>query len=217
MKKLLKKEMKLTAVPLTYFFILFSLMALIPGYPIAVGGFFVCLGIFYTFQFSREYNDTFYTALLPIRKKDVVKAKFVFSIGIQMVSFLLFAALTAVRMAALAQAAPYASNPMMNANLAFLGYILIIFGVFNLLFLEGFFRTAYYVGKPFIKFIIVSFLVIGAAETLHHLPGLSALNHGNLRDPLPQTAVFFLGVVLYVLMTWCSYRKSVREFEKIDL
>ncbi len=63
----------------------------------------------------------------------------------------------------------------------------------------------------------VSFLVIGAAETLHHLPGLSALNHGDLRDPLPQTAVLFLGVVLYVLMTWCSYRKSVREFEEIDL
>lgn len=38
MNKLLKKELRLTAAPITYFFLAFALMTLIPGYPIFVGG-----------------------------------------------------------------------------------------------------------------------------------------------------------------------------------
>lgn len=54
MNKLLKKELRLTAAPITYFFLAFGLMTLIPGYPILVGGFFITLGIFYTFQMARR-------------------------------------------------------------------------------------------------------------------------------------------------------------------
>ena len=57
MKKLLYKEMKLSANPLSYWFIAFSVMTMIPRYPILVGSFFICLGIFYTYQQIREYDD----------------------------------------------------------------------------------------------------------------------------------------------------------------
>ena len=39
MRKLLKKEMKLAASPLSYIFIAFGFMAFLPGYPILVGSF----------------------------------------------------------------------------------------------------------------------------------------------------------------------------------
>ena len=54
MKKLLHKELRLTAAPITYLFLAFALMTLIPGYPILMGGFFITLGIFYTFQTARK-------------------------------------------------------------------------------------------------------------------------------------------------------------------
>ena len=82
MNRLLKKEFGLTAAPITYFFLLFAVMTMIPGYPILVGGFFVCMGVFYTFQFARESNDILYTALLPCKKRDVVKAKVLFTVFI---------------------------------------------------------------------------------------------------------------------------------------
>ena len=65
MKKLLHKELRLTAAPITYLFLAFALMPLIPGYPILMGGFFITLGIFYTFQMARESGDILFTALLP--------------------------------------------------------------------------------------------------------------------------------------------------------
>jgi len=98
MNKLLKKELRLTAAPITYFFLAFALMTLIPGYPILVGGFFITLGIFYTFQMARESNDILYTALLPCKKQDVVRAKYAFCVLIELLGWLLCAVLTAVRL-----------------------------------------------------------------------------------------------------------------------
>ena len=68
MKKLLIKEIRLAASPLSFLFLAFSVMALIPGYPILVGSFFVCFGIFHSFQATRETNDILYSVLLPLSK-----------------------------------------------------------------------------------------------------------------------------------------------------
>ncbi|HOE78352.1 MAG TPA: ABC-2 transporter permease, partial [Bacilli bacterium] len=46
MGNLVRKELKLSANVLSYYFIAFGLMTFIPGYPILVGVFLSCLGIF---------------------------------------------------------------------------------------------------------------------------------------------------------------------------
>ncbi len=217
MKKLIMKEIKLTASALTWLFIAFSAMTLIPGYPILVGAFFVTLGIFYSFQFGREFNDTLYTALLPVEKRDVVRAKYAFSLLVELAAFAVSAGLTVLRMAALRDAAVYAENPMMNANLAYLGYILMIFAAFNILFLGGFFRTAYYVGRPFIVYSIVCFLLIGVGETLHHIPGLTALNATGTEGIGLQCAVLVAGAAVFIAGTLLSMKKAEKRFEKLDL
>ena len=217
MRQLLIKEFRLTASPLTFLFILFAAMVLIPGYPILVNAFFICLGIFYTFQFAREYNDVLYTALLPVQKSDVVRARCAFVITIQMIAFALCTILTIVRMTFMADSKTYLVNPLMNANLVYLGAYLIIMALFQLIFVIGFFKTSYYFGKPFVVFIVAAFLVIGVMETLHHIPGLEILNTCGWTDMGVQTAALLIGVVVYVLSTWIAMRKSIKYFEEIDL
>lgn len=217
MKELIKKEITLTASPLTYFFIAFSIMTMIPGYPILVGTFFVCLGIFYTFQFAREYNDILFTALLPVKKSDVVKSKYIFTIGIQMIGFVLNTILTALRITKLNESTVYATNPLMNANLAYLGYVLIVFAAFNLIFLGGFFKTAYYHGKPFINFCIIAFILIGIAETIHHIPGFEFLNVGFGSELALQSLVLGAGIIVYITGTIFSMKKSIERFSQVDL
>ena len=111
MKNILQKELQLTASPLSYFFILFAMMTMLPGYPILVGGFFVCLGIFHSFQTGRENNDILFTVLLPVEKSDAVRAKYVFTVFIQMVSFLISFILTLVRMIAFSHAPIFTKSP----------------------------------------------------------------------------------------------------------
>lgn len=216
MNKLLNKELRLTAMPITYFFLAFSLMTLIPGYPIALGGFFICLGIFYTFQTARECNDILYTALLPCKKRDVVSAKYAFVMLIELAGWTLSAALTAVRLTVLREAAVYAQNPMMNANFAYLGWLLIIFALFNSIFLGGFFRTAYKLGKPFIIFCIAGFAAVCVAEALHHIPGWEAMNSQTEGFGM-QLIVLAAGILLYMVLTLASRRAAQESFERIDL
>lgn len=216
MKKLFYKEMKLSANPLTYWFIAFSAMTMIPSYPILVGSFFICLGIFHTYQQIREYDDVTYTVMLPVKKRDIVTAKYLFVLFIELTAFILCTLLTIIRMKILGTAVPYATNQLMNANMAYLGYTMIVFAVFNSIFLAGFFKTTYKIGKPFFIFCVVSFIIIIMGEILHHIPDLESLNNpSNLS--MPQVVIFAIGIVVFMLCTWLSYQKAVKDFEGIDL
>lgn len=216
MKSLLIKDIKLFASPLTFFFLAFSLMTMIPGYPILVGAFFVCFGIFQSFQTSHETNDMLYTILLPVKKSDCVKSKFCFACLFQLVAFAVMAALTTLRMTVLSGAPVYMDNALMNATPLFLGFVLLIYSAFNLFFLRGFFKTAYKIGRPFILFIVVAFLLIGVAETLHHLPGLSFFNTPSGERMGLQMLIAGVCAVIYAAVTLLSCKSSVKLFDRVD-
>lgn len=216
MKNLLAKECRLAASPLAWLFIAFALMTMIPGYPILVGAFFVCFGLFQCYQQGRENQDILYTVLLPIRKRDAVTAKYLFACFIQSLAFVLMALLTALRMTVLKDAAVYVQNPMMNANPLFLAGVLLIFAAFNGVFIRGFFNTGWKFAKPFILFGVFSFIVVIVFETLHHFPGLAFLN-----DTDGSTAVHWIVLALAAVtdigVTLLSCRAAQRKFEQVDL
>lgn len=216
MKNLLKKEFGFTAIPLTYCFLAASLMTFLPGYPILMGSFFVCLGIFYTFQIAREGNDPLYTTLLPVKKTDVVRARFIFVATVEMIAFAVMAAVTALRMTVLADAGPYVNNTLMNANIFYLGSALLIFAAFNFFFAASYWKDAYSVGGPFIRAGAVMLVIISAGEAAHFIPGYEALN-----TPFGlmgiQACVFAAGLAVYTVVTMISCRISMKRFERLDL
>ena len=216
MNPLLNKEMRLSANILSYIFIMFGLLTFLPGYPILCGAFFVTLGIFQSFQSAREANDIVYSALLPIAKKDVVKGKYQFSVMIELAAFLVMAIITVIRMTVLADAEVYHQNALMNANPFFLGMALVIFGLFNMVFIGGFFKTAYKL-SPFVTYIISAFVAIGIAEALHHVPGLESVNAFGFDDIVLQLCLFIGGAIIFLILTYLSYRRSCANFERIDL
>ena len=217
MSALLRKEIRLSSMLLTWLFIGFGAMTLIPGYPILCGVFFITLGIYQSFQSAREANDILYSALLPVAKRDVVKGKYQFVMMVELCGFFLMAILTLFRMTVLKDAAVYRQNALMNANLFYLGAVLFIFGLFNVIFVGGFFRTAYKIGKPFVIYIIAAFLAMGVFEALHHFPGLSAVNAFGFDHIILQLALLLGGMLLYMAMTRLSYLRACDHFEKIDL
>lgn len=220
MKNLLYKEMKLSTPLLTFLFLGFAVMTFIPGYPILCGAFFVCFGIFQSYQYSREADDLMYSLLLPVKKEDVVKAKYVSAFILQMMAFVLFAVCTLIRMSWLADAPVYVNNYLMAANPAFLGFVLMIFAVFNTVFIGGFFKTAYKFGKPFVAYVVICFVIIIIAESLHHFPGLDWLNAFDFSDSgalAHQAAFLIAATVIYILMTVLSCRKAQKRFVMIDM
>ncbi len=217
MKLMLRKELKLATSPLAWIFLAFALMTMLPGYPILVGAFFICMGIFQSFQLSRESGDVLYSVLLPVAKTDYVRSKYFAVCMFQMIGFALALILTVFRMIFLSGSAVYVNNAMMNATPAYLAFMLLVFVTFNVFFVGGFFKTAYKIGFPFLWFSIAAFVVITIAETLHHLPGLEFLNSPAAEGIGAQLLMLAAAALAYVFLTIYSCKRSIRRFELIDL
>ena len=217
MKNLIYKEFHLATPLLTYLFLGFTAMTFIPGYPILCGAFFVCFGIFQSYQLGREDNDILYTVSLPVKKADAVKAKYWTAVVLQMIAFALFSLFTGIRMYFLSDAHVYQANALMGANPVFLAFVLLVFAAFNVFFIGGFFRTAYRYGKPFVLFTVAAFLIIALGEALHYFPGLGWLNSLDFLYLHRQLPVLLTAAAAYIAATAASCKASQRRFENLDL
>jgi hypothetical protein len=68
---------------------------------------------------------------------------------------------------------------------------------------------------PFLVFGVVTLLLIGLAEALHHVPGLEGLNATTFRPV--QLIPLAAGAVLWPLAALLTERRSIRRFERLDL
>lgn len=214
MYKLFMKEVRLSSHPLSFVFIIFSFMFLVPGYPVLCAPFFVTLGLFQSFQKARENGDILFSVLLPVEKKDTVKGKFIFVLSIELCSALVMTGCVILRGTLLGNNPVYLSNPMMGADLFALSSAFFIFALFNLIFVGGFFRTAYNIGKPFLFYDLSAFTVVGSGEIISHL---SFMKRFDDLWGVGQFTVLVTGLLLFSLITFLSYRMSVKRFERLYL
>lgn len=217
MLNILAKEARLSASVLAYWFIAFGAMFMLPGYPVLCGAFFVTLGIYQSFQHAREANDLVFSALLPIAKADVVKGRYLFVCMVELGGLCVMATAVALRMFVFADAAVYEANALMNANCFALGAALLVFGLFNSIFVGGFFKTGHRLGRPFLIYIAACFATIAAAEAAHHIPGLGALNAFGTAHMGLQLGLLAAGALAYAGLTYLAHRRACYHFERIDL
>ena len=158
-----------------------------------------------------------FSILLPVAKRDVVRGKMYFSCVIELCTLLLMTIAMLIRMTVLVDSPVYLQNALMNANPFALGIAFLMFGLFNFIFIAGFFKTSYKFGKPFVTFAVVAFMVIATAEILHHVPGLEALNAFGFSNLLLQLGLLTAGVMCYIVLTGFALKSSTARFEKTDL
>ena len=215
MTKLLKKEFILFTHPTSWMFLAFGAMMLIPGYPMYVPFFWVTLGLFYACLSARENNDLYYTLLLPVRKRDTVRARglyFALMELLQLLACVPFAILRCVL-----KIGP--NNAGMDVNLALFGLALALMGFFNLLFLPRLYRNPAAIGKPFLVVTVWVFVYILVAEACCFVVPFF---RDTLDTPDPQylgvkLLVLLCGAAAFVLLTGLGVREAERIFEKVDL
>lgn len=100
MKALIYKELKLAMHPICYIFIcVFPLMILIPSYPLAVGFIYILSAypiLFLGANKGQQTNDLLFTTLLPVRKKDIVLARIITCLFMQLVAIFIMLLLTPI-------------------------------------------------------------------------------------------------------------------------
>ncbi len=216
MKHLLYKELRLAKHPTMFLFLLFSAMLLIPSYPYYVAFIYTCLSVFFVFLQGRENNDLSFTALLPVRKRDIVRARCLLVVLMQLAQVLVSLPCAIVG----ARINPLGGNAAgIEANAAFFGLVLVMYALFNLLFLPAFYRTGYRVGRAFLFAGAAVLVYIVAAELLVQcVPALKASL--DTFDPATRGTrlfVLLLGAGLYAAGSLLACRLSERRFARVDL
>jgi len=211
--KLLYKEWVLAAHPSLYIFTALGCLVLVPAYPYTVIFMFGCLAPYISLMYARENNDIWFTALLPVEKRMTVKGKCLLILSAQLGQLVV-----SVPFALLRRALGIPQNPVgIDATLAWYGFGLMIFTLFDLVFLPSYFKTAYKAGKAFTLGMLPVVPAMVLVEILPHLPGLQWLDSLSAESMLRQLPVLALGAVGYGAGMWAAYRLSVRRFEKVDL
>ena len=205
MKALLYKQLRLVCHPMTPVFCLFGIMVLIPNYPYTIIFFYVMLGLFFTFLNVREQKDIYYSAILPVPKRDTVKAGCVLVALVELLSL-------AVRLQ------PDKDNLVgMDPNLALFAAGFLMYAVFNAVFLTDFYRSGYKVGVAFVKALIPVTLLMIVCEALPHFPGLGWLDDLDGATQLRLLPVLIVSVVIYGVGMLLTFRKAAELYEKVDL
>ena len=211
--KLLYKELTLAAHPTSIIFAFLGCLVVVPAYPYTVIFMFGCLAPYLTFQYARETNDLWYTALLPVTKKESVRGKYMLIISIQ-----LFQLLIAVPSVFLRKILEVENNPVgIDATLAWFGFGLMIYGVFDLVFFPTYYRNGYKAGKAFIIAAIPMLLMMVTVEGAVRIPQLTWLDSYAPPDLVRQIPVLLVGILCYGCFVSLAYKISVKRFEHVDL
>ena len=214
MKALLYKQFRLVCHPMTLIFCLFGIMVLIPNYPYTVIFFYVMLGLFFTFLNIREQKDIYYSALLPVPKRDTVKAGCAFVVIIEVLSLVVLipCSLLAVHLQ------PGKDNLVgLDPNLALLAAGFLLYAVFNGVFLPSFYANGYKVGMAFINAVIPTTLAMGALEALPHFPALTWLDDLDAATQVRLLPVLIGSVLIYAGGMAFTFWASAQRYEKVDL
>jgi len=215
MNNLLNKELRLVIHPLYYLTALFGALILIPNWVYFVALMYVLFIAFPNiFMNAKAQNDTGFSVLMPVRKRDVVKAR-VMSMSILEILQVLVAAL----FVAIGASINPKGNFLIDANLAFLGCALVMYGLFNLFFFPMFYKTGHKVGLPLLVSLSIAFVFSSIIEVLVVMvPAVAKVLDGNTPSAMiSQIPVLAAGAALFVGLTWLAYRLAAKNFEKIDL
>ena len=215
MRDLFYKELRLALHPTTYLFVLFGAMLLIPNYSYYVAFFYVSLGMFFICLSGRENRDIPFSVMLPVRKRDVVTARMLLAVLIELGQLVI-----SIPFALLRGRMPVGPNAAgLDANLALFGSALVLFGVFNLVFFARYYRAPDKVGRAFLWGSVTEGVYVILAEAcVHAVPWVKNVLDTPDPEHLGAKLIFFAaGAVIYAALTLLTWRRAQRSFESLDL
>lgn len=213
MTKLLYKELRLVAHPTSIVFAFLGCLVFVPAYPYSVIFMFGCLAPYITFLHARETNDAWYTAILPVTKRESVLGKCLLIVSIQ-----IFQLLFSIPFAFLRNALNIENNPVgLDATLAWYGLGFIVYAVFDLIFFPTFYKSGYMAGKAFIFASVPMVALMIVVEAVAHIPAFTWLDSYQPDHLLMQLPILVVGIICYAVSLSLAYHISVKRFHRVDL
>ncbi|SDD84143.1 ABC-2 family transporter protein [Paenibacillus sp. UNCCL117] len=217
MYNLLMKDLKLGVHPifLVMPFLTGALM-LIPGWIYFIVLLYFCwITIPNMCNQFRAQNDLMFTSMMPVTKRDMVKARVSVIVLLELLH-LIVAAIFGIFTILLYPNLKYYFFP---PSIGFWGLCLVMFAIFNLIFIPMFYKTAYKFGKALFVSITVAMLFAGIAQWIGiQSPVVSDIFYSrDAHNLLLQTSILIAGIVIFSVTSVLAYRIAFKRFLQVEI
>lgn len=218
MYNLLMKELKLGGNPFFYALpFLTGALMLIPGWLYFFVILYFCfITIPNLFGGYKSQNDLMFTSMLPVTKKDMLKARISFIVILELLHIV-----TAVIFGLISDLLyPNLTYYFFAPTFGFWGLCFIMLAIFNIIFLPMYYKTAYKYGAASIVSITAAILFAGGAEWLGIIKSsfVYDLFKGTGAENLAiQLSILLTGIVIFAIFTIIAYSIAYKRFEKVEM
>jgi len=225
MKNLIYKELKLSIHPACYLFatVLTILFSLTPGFGPSIALFYCVI----SFPFmligaskGKSTNDIYYSVLLPIRKRDIVKGKMFSFVFLELITLAstLIGCLINFYLLNKGKAAETVSGLGFETFGTLVGLGLIGYGVVNIIFFIMYFKNAASITLPTIISCIFMVLFMGGLGIA--LPTILSRTQLATWDKFTsftaQGIEAGIGAIIFIGLNFVAYFIAAKEFDKSD-
>lgn len=223
MKTLFKKEILLCTNAQIIIYALLALTILIPSYPPAVGVLYALGGLMSLFPRTLANKDIEYTALLPVKKTDVVKGKMLFLIAYGIATMIIAVIGSLIRVLMLEPSVmkgldegEIAYYQSVSPTVSLLGFGFLAFGIMNLVMISVYYRNPYKkLTAPSLLSLLAASIVLTIGQiVIAFVPALRSYEGMGL---FGQVLIAAIGFLLFLFSSFLGYKIGAKEFEKIDL
>ncbi|MGG1638373.1 ABC-2 transporter permease [Paenibacillus sp. FSL K6-3182] len=217
MYNLLMKELKLGVSPFFYIMpFLTGALMLIPSWLYFLVILYFCfLTIPNMFAGYKSQNDLIFTNMLPVTKKDIVKAKVYVIVILELMHIIvaMIYGLITIRLY------PNLTYFFFKPSFGFWGLCFVMIAIFNIILISMYYKTAYKYGAATIVSITAAILFAGGAEWLGIQNSfVYDLFKGNGTDQLGiHLSILFSGIVIFAIFTIIAYHIAIKRFQKVEI
>ncbi len=230
MKKLLYKEFILAVHPICYVFLfVFPLLMLIPSYPLFVGTIYIIPIFSFLFLGAKkgvQSNDLFYTALLPIRKKEIVKARMLTITVMETITLSLMGILSPIKIL-VDNNMDQSHNPFSDEGIVSgFAFVIIGYAIVNAFYFLMFYKKGRSILAPTLISVIFYAIYMMLFTTI--LPAVDVEQGGVplapgfynafvAIDAKYQLIYLFVGILIFFVSNYVIYRLASKRLENADL
>lgn len=217
MFNLLMKDIKLGVHPM------FFVMPLLTGALMFIPGWIYLLVLLYfcwitipnMFGAFKSQNDLMFTAMMPVTKKDIVKAR----ISVVVILELLHIGIAMILGFISIGLYPNLTYIFFYPHFGFWGVCFVMLAIFNIIFFIMYFKTAYNYGAAAITSIAAAMLFAGIAQwiAIQNSYVYDLFNGTGVDDLGLQLSILAAGIVIFIVCTLMAYRVSVKRFLRVEI
>ncbi|GBF74267.1 hypothetical protein PA598K_02603 [Paenibacillus sp. 598K] len=217
MVNLVMKDIRLGVNPWFFALPLFTgALMLVPGWIyFMVPFYFCCITVPNMLGGFKSQNDLMFSSMMPVTKQDIVKARVTVIAMLELMHLIvamLFSLLTF-------RLYPNMMYYFFSPNLGFWGLSFVMLGIFNLVLLPMYYKTAYKYGAATTASTVIALLFAGIAQWIGiQSPRAHDLFYGaGVENTVLQASILGAGILVFLALTWLAYRMAVKRFLRVEL